>query len=396
MRVSLAPSFSPIKAPGAAVAGTPLLDETGARTILGWTPSDLATPIAPSKSTLFGPRGALLHPDGSLWVCDTGHHRLLRWRRAPPIDNAPADLVIGQRDFAHEGRNGKGAANGASLDVPTGVCAFGARGLAVADAWNHRVLLWREAPTRDNQPADIVLGQPDAAQTLANHGADRPNAATLHWPYGVAEIDGRLVVADTGNRRVLVWNDAIATGQPADIVLGQKDFDSRDENAGAPVNALGMRWPHGAALWRGMLAVADAGDNRVMLWRAMPDQSGTPCDLVLGQSDFSGCDHNMAAYYPSAAALNMPYAVAVADDVLIVADTASSRLVGFSRPAMGARADRLTGQIDFASKGDNGWGVARRDTLCWPYGLSVRGGLAAIADSGNNRVMLWSLAETAQ
>jgi hypothetical protein len=395
MRVSLSPSFAPIKAPGTASAGLPLLDRAGAKVILGWEPSDLAAPISPSPSVLFGPRGACLHPDGSLWVCDTGHHRLLRWRRTPDADNAPADLVIGQPDFAREGRNSKSEPSGASLNVPTGVCAWGG-GLAVADAWNHRVLLWREAPTRDNQPADIVLGQQDRVQALANRGADRPNAATLHWPYGVAEIDGRLVVADTGNRRVLLWNDPQATGCEADVVLGQGDFDARDENAGRAVNALGMRWPHGLAFWRGMLAVSDAGDNRIMLWKAMPDRSGAPCDLVLGQKDFSGCDHNMAAYYPSAAALNMPYAIAVAAGRLIAADTASSRLIAFSEAAMGAAADRLTGQRDFASKGDNGWGVPRRDSLCWPYGLSGRGDTVAVADSGNNRVMLWTLAEASQ
>ena len=38
------------------------------------------------------------------------------------------------------------------------------------------------------------------------------------------------------------------------------------------------------------------------------------------------------------------------------------------------------------------WGVATRDSLCWPYGLSVLGGLVAIADSGNNRVLLWEVA----
>jgi len=111
---------------------------------------------------------------------------------------------------------------------------------------------------------------------------------------------------------------------------------------------------------------------------------------VLGQNDFKGCDHNKAAYYPSSSALNMPYDVAVAGDRLLVADTASSRMIGwaeFSNPD----ADRLTGQPDFASKGDNGWGLPGRDTLCWPYGLSVLDGLAAVADSGNNRVLLWEI-----
>ena len=35
-------------------------------------------------------------------------------------------------------------------------------------------------------------------------------------------------------------------------------------------------------------------------------------------------------------------------------------------------------------------GVTDR-SLCWPYGVHVHGGKLAVADSGNNRVMLWSL-----
>ncbi|WP_246047625.1 hypothetical protein [Hankyongella ginsenosidimutans] len=115
--------------------------------------------------------------------------------------------------------------------MPTGVCAWRG-GLAVADAWNHRVLIWHDVPTRSGQPADLVLGQLSGCAVLANRGRDHPDAASLHWPYGVAEISGRLVVCDSGNRRVLVWNDPTATGQPADLVLGQRSFDCRDENAG--------------------------------------------------------------------------------------------------------------------------------------------------------------------
>ena len=59
---------------------------------------------------------------------------------------------------------------------------------------------------------------------------------------------------------------------------------------------------------------------------------------------------------------------------------------------MGAHADRLTGQPDFAAKGDNRWGIAMRDSLCWPYGLSALGDTVAVADSGNNRVLIWDAA----
>lgn len=387
------PSFRPLKAPGSAHAGPPLLDPAGPRAVLGWRAGDLAGALSPAADTLFGPRGVCLPPGGGLWAADTGHHRVLGWRTLPERDNAPADVVIGQPDFASEGRNGRGDPGPATLNVPTGICAF-REGLAVADAWNHRVLIWRELPGESGQPANIVLGQAEMGAVLANRGADRPGADTLNWPYGVAAVAGGLAVCDTGNRRVLWWADPVESGQPADRVLGQNGFDSRDENAGGPVSAMSMRWPHALAEWNGALAVADAGNNRVMIWSGgLPEAAGAPCEAVLGQEDFTACDHNMGSYYPDARALNMPYALAVSGGVLLVADTANSRLLGWERAAMAAPAARLTGQPDFASKGDNGWGLPRRDSLCWPYGLSARDGLVAVADSGNNRVLLWPVAE---
>ncbi len=391
MKVSLSAAFAPHKMPGTVVEGEPLLDPGGPLLALGWVAAAPVTPIVPAAATLFGPRGVCLPPDGSLWVADTGHHRLLGWRRLPSADNAPADFVIGQRDFSREGRNAGGAPGAATLNVPTGIASWRG-GLAVADAWNHRVLIWREVPSESHHPADVVLGQASAGETLANRGADRPDAASLHWPYGIAEIGGRLAVCDTGNRRVLVWDDPQATGQPADLVLGQADFVTRDENAGGEVSARSMRWPHAAALWQGRMAVADAGNNRVMLWDRMPATNGAPSDDVLGQAAPERCDHNMSAYYPSDRTLNMPYALAPAGGTLVVADTANSRLLGWEAGLTGAAARRLSGQPDFAAKGDNRWGTPVRDSLCWPYGLAVRGGTVAVADSGNNRVLIWSLA----
>lgn len=392
MRVALSSrSFEPIKAPGTEVGGAPALNPAGPTCVLGWHENDFAVNLQPSPAHMFGPRGVCLHPDGSLWVSDTGHHRLLGWKKTPTVDNQVADLLIGQPDFAREGRNAKGTPNAATVNVPTGICAWG-EGLAVSDAWNHRVLLWKRVPTKLNQPADIVLGQIQDDEVLANRGEDKPTAASLHWPYGIGVINNKLVVCDTGNRRVLIWDMPNETGQPADLVLGQNDFTTRDENGGGNVAASSMRWPHDVALWQGWFAVSDAGNNRVMLWKGLPDKSGVDCDVVLGQAKMADCDHNMASYYPSARSLNMPYALAGTSAGLIVADTANSRLVSWSAAETGIGADRLTAQPDFASKGDNRWGDAVRDSVCWPYGLSTRDGLVAIADSGNNRILLWEVA----
>ena len=393
MRVSLSPKRHVL--PGDfSTAPAALLAPSGARVILGQeTSSDgLATPIKPSANSLFGPRGAALaQPNGPLFVCDTGHHRLMVWNAAPSYDCAPADFQIGQRDFYSEGRNGKLDAGAATLNVPTGIAACDGI-LAVADAWNHRVLIWHGYPTRANQPADVVLGQSDFKSTLANRGTAIASADSLNWCYGVAIANRALYVADTGNRRVLKWNCVPAhNGTPADLVLGEADFVTRDENAGRAPDAAGMRWPHGIAVHRDRLLVADAGNNRIMVWDGMPSQNGTPCSFVLGQSDCGGVDHNQVSYYPTPASLNMPYGLAILGNRLVAADTANCRAAGYNLDAlaMNAAAVSLAGQRTFSDKGENGWGLASRTTLCWPYGVSACGNTLVIADSGNNRVMLW-------
>ena len=355
----------------------------------------LAQPIAPGNGSLFGPRGAATDTSGTgpLVVADTGHHRLMIWHQVPETDQAPADCLIGQPDFESEGRNGKGPAGAATLNVPTGVAISGNH-LAVADAWNHRVLIWHEIPSRLNQPADLVLGQRDFASVEANRGGEA-GADTLNWCYGVAFLGDWLVVSDTGNRRVLVWhNMPQQNGQPADLVLGQRSFTCRDESAGADAGPLGMRWPHSVAQIGSMILVSDAGNNRIMAWEDMPAEPGAPCNFVLGQQDLKSLEHNAGDYWPDAFSLNMPYSIAAVGGWLIAADTANSRLVGWDHDQLrqGGQATGLAGQHDFTQKGDNRWHFARRDSMCWPYGLAECGDALVIADSGNNRVVIWGFA----
>jgi hypothetical protein len=353
----------------------------------------LAQPMTATPEHVFAPRGACLHPkDGSLWVCDTGHHRLMGWSK--PIENSAASWLVGQPDFRQEGRNAGGLATAATLNVPTGIAPCG-DGLVVADAWNHRVLIWKNCPTTINQPADIVLGQADFTSELPNRGIAAPTASTMHWPFGVLVHDGHLYVADTGNRRVLVW-DALPerSGQPADRVLGQPDFQSRNENGGSAVDAAGMRWPHAMAIWNDKLCVADAGNNRIMVYKDSLPKTADACDVVLGQGDFNSGAHTRGRIGTGADALNMPYGLAVWGDWLITTDTASSRLLGWHSAALGtgAAATALSGQKNFHAQGDNQWGDVTESCLSWPYGVSIAGNLLVTADTGNSRVMIHEIA----
>lgn len=392
IQVSLTPALKRDPAP-AAIA---VLDPRGPSACLGGARGDdnLAIPVKPDAATLFGPRGAcLLNKQGALWVSDTGHHRLLGWALVPDADNVPADWVIGQSDFAREGRNARGSPTAATLNVPTGICSLDG-GLAVADAWNHRVLIWRDCPSAHNAPADVVLGQEDFSSAEPNRGGS-VSSRSLFWPYGVHWDGTRLWVTDTGNRRVLMWQGLPQeNGRAADLVLGQKSFDCRDENCGGEPDAGSMRWPHAIAVWGDRICVTDAGNNRILVWDSAPTCDNAPSDWVLGQNNFRSVDHNQSLYWPSAATLHMPYGLTSAGPWCISADTANSRLVAWHIDdcGTGAAARALTGQAEFNAKGDNAWRLPTRASLSWPYGISARDGVGVIADSGNNRVLLWPLA----
>ena len=374
----------------------------GAKIILGnrTTPEQITIPLAPTPSTMFGPRAAcLLSPTGPLWVSDTGHHRLLGWRNIPTEDNQPADLIIGQPDFFSEGQNAKITPSQNTFSVPTGICKYThsyGDGLAVADAWNHRILIWYNIPEENNQSADLVLGQSNFIDNESNRGSQQPAANTLHWPYGILCYNNKLFVADTGNRRLLIWHSLpTENGQPADIVLGQPDMISRNENGGSSPTAASMRWCHDITIWSGNLVVTDAGNNRVMIWEGIPTENNSPCGVVLGQKNFNFVELNQGVYFPNRSSLSMPYGVDIWGDLLIVADTANSRLLGWKQLdniflLQGADANVIFGQDSFTSKSENkNFGLPTRKSLNWCYGIKVCRENMVVSDSGNNRVLIF-------
>ncbi|MEM1347231.1 MAG: NHL repeat-containing protein [Myxococcota bacterium] len=373
-------------APGFLASEGPSVVLGGADPLLG--------PVRPDERTLFGPRGAhLFGANGPLWVADTGHHRLLGWAQRPVEDNQPADFVLGQPDFGREGRNALGDASALTMNVPTGINAFGEDGLIVCDAWNNRVLIWFTRPAASHVPADIVLGQADFTGQYPNRERPGATADSMHWPFQAMVHQGRLYVADTGNRRVLVWRTLpTATGQPADFVLGQPALDERSDNGGQDAGPTSMRWPHDLAIFNGNLVVTDAGDNRVLVYDGLPDRTNQPAAIALGQPDFASVDHNQGKYWPDAECMNMPYAVAATSQAILTGDTANSRLLYTEAPLhTGKGASKLAGQPHFATKGDNRWGQVARDSLCWPYGLQVCGDTLVVSDTGNHRILLWGL-----
>lgn len=369
------------------------LDLTGGWAPQVWlgapAPGGLALPPAsPSMAWMYSPRGVFLG-DRQLVVADSGNHRVLIWHGIPDTDEQPADVVLGQPDGQSEGPAAGGRGPERGMNLPTGVLVDEGR-LIVADAWHHRILVWDTVPEVSDTAPDLVLGQSDPVSVTENRGGSC-SAAGLYWPFGIAVVGGTFWVADTGNRRVLGWRGGVPDrDRPADIVLGQPDSASHEENRGGPAGPASFRWPHDISGDDGLLLVADAGDHRVLGWVGHPDFD-RDADLVLGQPDFSGSEE--WPYGPHTAdRFRFPYAVCLDAGTLAVADTANNRVLlwdGVPEGPVGSGADHVVAQPDFGSNGENRWTSVQHDTLCWPYGLSLRGDGLAVADSGNNRVTLW-------
>lgn len=355
------------------------------------SPGGLVLPAAaPTAGQMYAPRG--VWTDGErLVVADTGNHRVLVWHTMPDADGGPADVVLGQPDFVSEGpaSGGRGPANG--LNLPTGVGVLDGR-LVVADAWHHRLLVWEGLPERCDEPPAFAVGQGALDAVEPNRGGG-PDASSFYWPFGFGLVAGVFWVADTGNRRVLGWRGGLPEpGRPADVVLGQDHAEGRGENRDGPVGPASFRWPHAIAGGGAVLYVADAGNHRVLGWGPPPD-ADRGADLVFGQVDLVHAEE-LSYRDQGRSRLRFPYAIASDERRLVAADTANNRVLIWGDPpraGAAAPADAVLGQPDFDAHGENRWTEVADDSICWPYGLSLAGDLLAVADSGNNRVVLWSL-----
>ncbi len=159
-----------------------------------------------------------------LVVSDTDNNRVLIWKTIPTVPDQPADLVLGQPNFT----TGTPGLNSAAMRGPQGVWVQGTQ-LFVADTQNHRVLIWNGIPTSNNQPADVVLGEPNFTTAPASTTSDLPPTATnLFSPVSVTSDGRRVYVTDLGHHRVLIWNSIpTQNGQAADVVVGQPNHDHR-------------------------------------------------------------------------------------------------------------------------------------------------------------------------
>jgi len=356
--------------------------------------------VPKSKSSLFfygdqgnpflAPRG--VHTvDGKLIVADTAQNRIFIWNKMPISSFQKPDVVLGQVVATDTQRNAGGETNASSLLYPSGVWSDGNK-LIVADAWNHRVLIWNEFPAKNGEPANVVVGQPNMQNNLPNvEGVGTiATSKNLYWPYGVWSDGKHLWIADTGNRRVLFYEKIpIENYQAADKVIGKNSFEDKDYES---ENAV---WPYSIKVSEdGALAITDTQYYRVLIWNDWKDAFAKTADAIIGQPDLESCGQNQYRLKPNANTLNWCYDMFMQNGSLWLADTGNSRVLFFKNipTENNQSADELFGNINFEAIGEHlEVGKENSERLYWPFAISVTNDELIVADTGNHRIVFYKI-----
>ena len=317
-----------------------------ASTVVGQT---IFTAGSPNQGLPAAGPSTLAHPVGvcffnsALYVADASNNRMIVIPQSGS-GFGPATAVLGQLQLnlntvdLIDGREFNFSDSGAASDAGMAVDFSSAvPHLYVSDTYNNRILGFYDL--RNIQPgqyADIVIGQPDFLNSIADYPSGQPTSSNLSAPTGlVVDSNGELYVADSGNGRVLRFPNPFANFQPgtpaavmepSDLLLGQIGFTTKITD---PTSQT-MASPYGLAFTsNNSLLVSDIGNNRVLLF-AGPLQNLTSrqaASIVFGQSTMTSGSAGTGLN-----SMYLPHHIAVdSDDRLYVADTGNGRVLIFNR-----------------------------------------------------------------
>ena len=221
-------------------------------------------------ATLCSPGGLVLDSSGRLYVADSGNNRVVQF--GAPLSSSVGSIVFGQATSSGNACNSSGP-SAATLCDPQGVAIDPSGILYVADTLNNRVLEFDNPLT--SQSATRVFGQGGAFNAIKCNAGAMTSASVLCAPLGVAaDAVGRLMVADTGNNRLLEFDPPFAAETSATRVMGQgasSNFSGNGCEGGVASSDLGgvgadslcmpgdLAFDAAQNLW-----IADSGNNRVV------------------------------------------------------------------------------------------------------------------------------------
>ena len=318
------------------------------------------------SSGLSGPTGLLVDSKGNLYIADSGNNRIVRYPAPFAGSGSPTpDAILGQPDpfTSHSANQGLSAptANTLSLStsLPTALALDGASNhLYVTDGGNRRVLgypLASLAPGTYGVAADIVLGQADFVSVEQPGGQSDRNH--IYAPAGLAfDSARRLFVSDAGGSRIMVFGPGMATGSASVRIAGVV--------SPTPTTATQSTFlePEGIVMLNNGPAVVDAGYHRILLFDPFTSPDWATSDPafvkpppvatgVIGQTGYTASYPNAGNAQPSASTFANPVAAAVAGTDLFVADSGNNRVLVFPNNGQGGSAVRVLGQSNFPYNG---------------------------------------------
>lgn len=318
---------------------------------------------------------------GSLYVPDTKNNRIMGYATIPTGFGAAASFALGVPSFIVQG---SGVVSATNFNRPAACCAAGGK-LFVADKDFERVLIWNALPLGP-AAANVALGKPDLLTEGLSQGQNGLSTVT-----DVCVVGSRVVVADAGNNRVMIWNSVpVASGVNADLVIGQPDFLT---NSGA-TTAAKLTQPLGVWTDGTRLVVADSQNSRVLIWTTFPTSIGQPANLVLGQPDFV-----TATPGTGTTQLRFPTSVTSDGTQLFVCDEQNHRILIYSPfPTQNnVPPIRVLGQSNFTNgafndDGQDGIpdGPPSIRTMSNPRGVTAIGTQLFVCDTGNHRVLIFN------
>ena len=212
---------------------------------------------APTAAALRSPTALALDPAGALLICDTGNHRIRR------IANGTMMTVAGNGNQGFSGDGG--AATSAQLDTPLGIAAFATGAFYIADARNDRVR---------SVGLDGIIHTVAGTGTRGFSGDGGPAAqAKLALPHGLLISSAGLVVSDANNQRLRLIDSSgkIAT-------LAGTGIEGKATDGDATLSAT-IDTPTGVALSPfGMISFADSANRMVRV--VASNQLFAPAALV--------------------------------------------------------------------------------------------------------------------
>jgi uncharacterized protein (TIGR03437 family) len=233
------------------------------------------------------------------------------------------------------------AATASNMLDPVSVTSDGVR-LFVTDLGFNRVLIFNSIPTTSGAAADVVVGQPDLVSSIANNAftgtaatssTDNVNKEapalckvtngvdlygnptyptycnyTLNFPRFAMAADGKLLIADGGNDRVLVYEKMPTTNAvAADTIIGQIGGDVNEATDAAD----SLRTPMSMA-WDGTnLYVSDTYNRRINVYTIGASTVGY-------QGIRNAANLNIFATGSIAISLSSPTAAIQAGDVITI------------------------------------------------------------------------------